>query len=187
MPDRPDSALLFFPPAAVAQVVNRWRRIYDPNVDTIEPHISLVYPFNLTAAEWPAQRTAFAASLEGFGPFHIQITRINRFLSPGLVLWLEPEDGGVIVRMYRRLEEHFPTLIEPPRPPFSVVPHMTVGFFDRLEDLEVAQQHIAAELTCLEFDVTELVFGASIGQGKWGRVDAIRLGPTFLYSKTAGF
>ncbi len=175
MPDRPDSALFFFPTTAVAQVVNRWRRVYDPNVDTIEPHITLVYPLNLTAEEWPAQRAAFVACLEGFAPFHIQITRLNRFETPGLVLWLEPEDGGVILRMYRRLVERFPAFIEPPRPPFSMVPHMTVGFFDQIEALDEAQQKIAAELTCLEFDVTELVFGASIGQGKWGKVDTIPL------------
>jgi hypothetical protein len=52
---------------------------------------------------------------------------------------------------------------------------MTVGFFDQIEALEEAQQKIAAELTCLEFDLSELVFGASIGQGKWGRVDGIEL------------
>ncbi len=176
MPDRPDSALFFFPPAAVAQVVNRWRRVYDPTVDTIEPHITLVYPLNLTTQEWPAQRAAFAACLEDFGPFHVEITRLNRFITPGLVLWLEPEDGGTIRRMYRRLEEHFPAFIEPPPPPFSMTPHMTVGFFDQIEALERAQHAIAAELTCLEFDLTELVFGASLGQGKWGRVDGILLG-----------
>jgi 2'-5' RNA ligase len=175
MPDRADSALFFFPPAEVAQVVNGWRRLYDPTVDTIEPHITLVYPFNLRAEDWPAQRAAVAACLEGFGPFHIEITRLNHFLTPGMVLWLEPEDGGVIARMFWRLEERFPDLIEPPHPPFSIVPHMTVGFFDQLEALEQAQQKIAAELTCLEFDVTELVFGASIGQGRWGRVDGIDL------------
>jgi 2'-5' RNA ligase len=175
MPDKADSALFFFPPAAVAQVVNRWRRIYDPNVDMIELHITLVYPFNLTTEEWPAQRAAFVTCLKGFTPFHIEIHRLNRFLSPGLVLWLEPEDGGVIIQMYRRLEERFPAFIETPRPPFSIVPHMTVGFFDSLEDLEEAQQRIAAELTCLEFEVNELVFGASIGQGRWRRVDSIRL------------
>jgi len=176
MPDRPDSALFFFPPAEVAQVVNRWRRVYDPNVDSIEPHITLVYPFLLTAQDWPAQRAAIAACLEGCPSFHVEITRLNRFVTPGLVLWLEPEDGGAIVRMFHLLQAHFPEFIELPRPPFAVVPHMTVGFFDQIEALEEAQHHIVAELTRLEFDITELVFGASIGQGKWGRVDGIRLG-----------
>jgi len=175
MPDRPESALAFFPPAAVAQVVNRWRRVYDPYVDTIEPHITLVYPLNLTAEEWPAQRAAFTACLEGFAPFPVEITRLNRFLSPGMVLWLEPEDGGQILRMYWKLQERFPAFIEPPVPPFTVVPHMTVGFFNSLEALETAQQKIAAELTCLEFELNELVFGAQITQGKWGRVDGIKL------------
>jgi 2'-5' RNA ligase len=176
MPDKPDSALLFFPPPQIAEVVNRWRRIYDPNVDTIEPHITLVYPFNLTAREWPAQRPGISACLEGFAPFHIEITRLNRFLSPGLVLWLQPEDSGAIIHMYWRLQERFPAFIDPPLAPFSIVPHMTVGFFPSLEALEEAQQKIAAELTCLEFEVNELVFGASLGQGKWGRVDGILLG-----------
>ena len=125
--------------------------------------------------DWPAQKPAFAACLEGFAPFHIVIRRLNRFLTPGLVLWLEPEDGGVILRMYRRLEEHFPAFIIPPPPPLSMTPHMSVGFFDQIEDLEEARQKIAAELTCLEFEVTELVFGAPIGLGQWGKVDGIEL------------
>jgi len=176
MPDRPDSALGFFPPAQVAQVVNRWRRLYDPYVDSIEPHITLVYPLNLTVEEWQIQRAAYTACLEGFAPFKILITRLNRFLSPALVLWLQPEDGGTIVRMHRQLEEHFPAYIQPPPPPFSFVPHMTVGFFDTLENLEAAQQKIAADLTRLEFEVSELVFAAETEQGKWGRVDGISLG-----------
>ena len=176
MPERPESALAFFAPPAVAQVGNRWRRLYDPYVATIEPHITLVYPLNLTAEEWPVQRAAFAASLEGFSPFRVHITRPNRFLTPGMVLWLQPEDDGTIVQMYRRLEEHFPAYIEPPRPPFSFVPHLTVGFFKTLEVLEEAQQRIAAELTPLEFEVDELAFAAQTQPGKWGRLDGIPLG-----------
>jgi 2'-5' RNA ligase len=175
MPDRPDSALAIFPPAQVTQVVNRWRRWYDPNVDTIEPHITLVYPLNLAVEEWPAQRATFAACLEGFAPFRIEITRLNRFLSPVRVLWLQPEDGGTITCMYRRLEERFPDYVEPPQPPFSFVPHMTVGFFNSAAALEEAQQKIASELTSLEFEVNEVAFAAQMAQGKWGRVDGIRL------------
>jgi 2'-5' RNA ligase len=175
MPDRPDSALAIFPPAQVTQVVNRWRRLYDPNVDAIEPHITLFYPLNLSVEEWPAQRSVFTACLDGFAPFRIEITRLNRFLSPARVLWLQPEDGGTITRMYRRLEERFPAYVEPPPPPFSFVPHMTVGFFNALADLEEAQEKIASELTSLEFEVSEVSFAAQTEQGKWGRVDGIRL------------
>jgi len=176
MPDKPDSALAFMAPPAVAQVVNRWRRVYDPYVDSIEPHITLVYPFNLTVEEWPAQRPALVDCLAGFGPFKVEITRLNCFLAPAMVLWLQPEDGGVITAIYRQLEERFPAFIEPPRPPFSFVPHMTVGFFNSLAALEEAQQKIAAELTCLEFEAEEVVFAATIAQGKWGTVDRIILG-----------
>ncbi len=175
MPDKPDSALAFFPPPRVAQTVNRWRRLYDPYVNAIEPHITLVYPLNLTAWEWPDQRAAFAESLSGFAPFRVEITRLNRFLAPALVLWLQPEDGGVLTRMYKLLEERFPAFIEPPQPPFSFVPHMTVGFFSSLEALEDAQRRIAAELTCLEFELSELVFAAQTEKGKWGKVDGITL------------
>ena len=175
MPDKPDSALAIFPPAQVMQVVNRWRELYDPNVNAIDPHITLVYPLSLAVEAWPAQRAAFAACLEGIAPFLIEITRLNRFLSPALVLWLQPEDNGMINRMYRRLEKRFPAYIEPPQPPFSFVPHMTVGFFQSIEALEEARQNITNELTCLEFEASEVVFAAQTEQGKWGRVDGIRL------------
>jgi 2'-5' RNA ligase len=124
---------------------------------------------------WPAQRAAFAACLQGFAPFRIEITRLDRFFSPALVLWLQPEDGGTITRMYRQLVERFPAFIEPPRPPYTFVPHMTVGFFNSLEAMEEAQQKIAGELTCLEFEVNEVVFAAQTEQKKWGRVDGISL------------
>jgi 2'-5' RNA ligase len=144
-------------------------------VDSIEPHITLVYPLRLTVEEWPAQWVAFAACLEGFAPFRIEITRLNRFLLPARVLWLQPEDGGIITRIYRRLEERFPAYVEPPLAPFSFVPHMTVGFFDTLAALEEAQEKIASELTRLEFEVSEVAFAAQTAQGKWGRMDGIRL------------
>ncbi len=179
MPEKAESALAIFPPAPVAQVVDRWRRLYDPYVDNMEPHITLVYPLKLSVAEWFTRRDAFAACLESFTPFRIQIHRLNRFLSPAMVLWLEPEDGGMITRMYKLLEDSFPAFIDPPQPPFSFVPHMTVGFFSSLAGLEKAQQEISAELPGLElaFQVNEVAVGASLaGQGKLEKIDIIRLG-----------
>ncbi len=170
-----DSALVIIPPAQVSQVVSRWCRWYDPNMEAIEPHITLFYPLNLTVEEWTAQRAAFSACLEGFTPFRVEMTRLNRFLSPMPILWVQPEDGGTIQRMYQRLEERFPEYIEPSQPLFSFVPHMTVGFFNSLATLEEAQEKIASELTRLEFEVSEVAFVAQTAQGHWGRVGGIRL------------
>ena len=44
-----------------------------------------------------------------------------------------------------------------------------------LAALEEAQEKIASELTRLEFEVSEVAFAAQTAQGKWGRMDGIRL------------
>jgi 2'-5' RNA ligase len=169
-----ESALAIFPPAEISQTINRWRQIYDPYVDIIPPHITVVYPLGISPQVWPEVRPIFVQSLEQFQPFQVKISTLNCFLSPQIVLWLQPEENEIICSMHTVIEERFPGYIH--RGSLNFVPHMTLGFFESRKKLEQAQQKISRELKPIEFMVDKLVY-ATLGEAKrWELVDHLPLG-----------
>jgi 2'-5' RNA ligase len=169
-----ESALAIFPPAEISQTIDSWRRVYDPYVAIIPPHITVVYPLGIPPQVWPEVRPIFIQCLAQFQPFQIKITTLNSFLSPQLVLWLQPEDNKVIRNLHTVLEERFPGYI--PRGPLTFVPHLTLGFFVSRKKLEQAQRKISRELEHMEFMVEELVYAALGEDKRWELVDHLPLG-----------
>jgi len=169
-----ESALAIFPSAEISQTIDRWRRVYDPYVALIPPHITVVYPLGISPQVWPEVRPIFIQSLAQFQPFQVKITTLNSFFSPQMVLWLQPEENEVISCLHTVLEERFPGFI--PRGPLTFVPHLTLGFFVSRKKLEQAQYKISREFKSMEFTVEELVY-AALGEGKrWELVDHLPLG-----------
>lgn len=169
-----ESALAIFPPAEISQTIDRWRRVYDPYVAITPPHITVVYPLGMPPQVWPEVRPIFIQCLAQFKPFQVKITTLNSFLSPQLVLWLQPDDNEVISSLHMVLEERFPGYI--PRGPLTFVPHLTLGFFVSRKKLEQAQRKISRELEQMEFVVEELVYAALGEDKRWELVDHLSLG-----------
>ena len=175
MADIGESALAIFPPADISQAINRWRQIYDPYVAIIPPHITVTYPLGISPQVWPEVRPIFIQTLAQFQPFQVKITALNSFLSPQLVLWLQPEDNEIISSLHTVIEERFPGYVH--RGTLTFMPHLTLGFFASRKKLDQANRKIIKELKPIEFMVEELVY-ATLGEDKhWQLVDHLPLGP----------
>ena len=143
-----------------AEMINGWRRRYDPAYPELEPHISLAYTPFVPLEQWPQVKPLVAACLAGFAPFRVILKEPGIFpgdspLEPN-VLWLKPEAGGVLYHMRQALEKQLPAYVPPMATPY--IPHVSIGFIQGGEALEQALALVRAELQPLEFSVTEVVY-----------------------------
>ncbi len=147
--------VIMLPEEATGQIAG-WRARFDPYHLTIPPHISLMYPPFVSRSEWQAERTALAQRLAGFPAFDVTLARTGAFLAPRHVLWLQPEDGGMIRLLEASVREHFG--LPPAPPPYEFTPHVTIGFFDDEAALRQAEAEVMATLAPLVFRVTETTY-----------------------------
>ena len=142
------------------EAIDAWRSRYDQTYPELEPHISLAYPPFVPFEQWKQVKPALVACLEAFEQFPILFNtpgffQANSPIEPH-VLWLKPEDGGMLERIRRTLEKEFPNFVPPM--PRSYIPHVSIGFIQGDEALQEALARVRAEMKPFEFEVTEVVY-----------------------------
>jgi 2'-5' RNA ligase len=157
----------------VARRVNRWRKLYDPSYPELAPHVTLAYPPFVHPDEWQQVRGAVAECLAAYPPFSIRLDGVGVFCDQPIVLWLNPNDGGVLGRIRKNLEKCFPQYV--PTLPFDYQPHVSIGFFEDEAKLEAARQRVEKAWKPLEFTAQEFVYAIQAGEDKWEMVDRIPL------------
>lgn len=158
-------ALAIMLPVEVTGQIAGWRARFDPYYLTIPPHITVMYPPFVWQAEWQAERAALARGLASFSPFDVTLARTGSFLAPRHVLWLQPEDGGMICRLEATVREHFGLPSSPP--PYEFTPHVTLGFFDDEPALRQAEAEVMATLAPIAFRVTAATYLYGREDGTW--------------------
>jgi 2'-5' RNA ligase len=162
---------VFLPPEA-SEVVNAWRRLYDPSFEFLAPHITLAYPPFVPPQDWKALKPTIEAALAAFTPFPVTLRSTGVFVGESYVLWLKPEDGGILIEMRRALEAALPEYV--PALPFAYQPHVSIGFFTDRESLQQAQAQVGSELRAsIEFQVTELHYVFQLEENVWTHYDRI--------------
>ncbi len=161
-------------PVEVTGQIAGWRGRFDPYHLTIPPHVTVMYPPFVSRSEWQIEREALARRLAGFPAFDVILARTSAFLAPRHVLWLHPEDGGMIRRLEATVREHFG--LPPAPPPYEFTPHVTIGFFDDEAALRQAEAEVMAALTPIVFRVTEATYMFGKEDGTWDVGDVLPLG-----------
>ena len=151
-----------------------WRRVYDPYYRTVPPHVSLAYPSFVRAENWSTARDALAQCLAAFPPFWVTLAELGAFEQPQAVLWLRPDDGGMLNRIHAALGEQFPHWVADG--PLGYIPHVTLGFFDSLDALAQARTKITAAWQPMRFRVRALTYAALETDGVWRIRDEVPLG-----------
>ena len=133
-----EASVLGFPlPSQLVEVVNElW-----PVGSRWQPHITLAYPPFIPKEEWPRLRPLIVECLASFPPFEITLSELDQFVGQENVLWLKPEDAGVVARIRAALEQRLPRYVSPL--PYSFIPHVTLEVFDDLEKLALARESLS--------------------------------------------
>ena len=143
-----------------------------PAIQRVPPHITLLYPFAP-----PRKLKAVIPTLERIcaeiGPFPTTLNQYSRFET---TLFLEPENPGPLLSLFRRLSQAFPKY-----PPYEgafgndLRPHLTLAEFRRPEELEALALPPAPSLTFI-VDRLHIFTGDPDRLGSWRSRAVIPLG-----------
>lgn len=116
-------------PAIETKQINQLRKRYDPQVNLIEPHITVVFP----VPEVVGERRLFLhleQVLRGWQPFVIQLRGLHQSADNSLFLLVQ-EGSSEIIRLHNEL--YTGVLAEFHRDDLPFVPHITLGSFSEDE------------------------------------------------------
>jgi 2'-5' RNA ligase len=175
-----ETAIIIVPPPDICAYADHYRSLYMPEImHNIEPHITVLGPFvpydQLQEAE-PKLREALAEcpprrlSLRSFGMFR-----------EGGVLFLQLADPERVRSIYRAIFARFPGY-----PAYGGHersgggddwhPHMTVGVFSELAELEKVYTELAVQRLYMGFEVERVVVKAQMDDGIWDTWAELPLG-----------
>jgi poly(A) polymerase len=147
------SAVVLIPPDDVHEPIQAIRRLHDPQMPRWMPHVTLLYPF------WPLARFAeaserLAAACAALAPLQVELPRFGTFRHRGHgTLWLAPEPRAALVAVQSALQAAFPDCAEQSRFPGGFCPHLSVGRFDPVEEMEATRARLQADWQPLSFRV----------------------------------
>jgi 2'-5' RNA ligase len=126
-------------------VVDRWRGQLDPLAPLgVPPHITVLFPFvpaTKVVRETLDKLDRLAASAHSF---QFRLTDVGRF--DQRVLWLGPDPVTPFVELTTRAVEAFPDYLPYGGQFNEVVPHLTIGDSDAVEQLTAAARSLRPSL-----------------------------------------
>ena len=170
-PKKGETGLVVVPPPDIRNEINMWRRVFKAYSSEVTPHITIMFPF-VPESRWSESRHDVTRALESIHPFNIKLRELGHFVHEESVLWLKPENGDNLIRIHARMQEIFGPHISPST--LAYVPHLTLGFFTRIEDLLQARATVQKQLKPLQFSVDRLIYAIFDDEG-WHIHDHIQL------------
>ena len=120
-------------------IIDKVRERYDPLVNHVQPHITLVFPFD-SDIETNELKEHISSVVSNTTPFEVILNGITPTNSFGRYLFLNIQKGGnEIIGLHNRLytgilQNYYPKWLKEN----VFLPHMTVGNFDNEEDFAMA-------------------------------------------------
>lgn len=157
-----------------ADYVDSFRRLYDPHVARILPHVTLAVAPELDVCDWMPARARIKEALSQISPFTIRVADLGTFMDD-LVLWLRPTaPHGELVMMRKMILGSFPDVVFDRANDF--VPHISIGFFAGRQALLQAMDAIRPELVPFSFRVVYVSYLQADEGNIWQCVDMVELG-----------
>ncbi len=136
--------IMIFPEFQNINTINEIRETYDPFVNNVSPHITLVFPFESKIKEYQL-RNWMNEALKGVKPFNVELEGIIKISSDSsLYLCLEVKKGKEEIReIHSRLYDGILKAYKPQwLSQVEFIPHMTIGKFSSEEELNIAYKKI---------------------------------------------
>ncbi|MGL4911851.1 MAG: 2'-5' RNA ligase family protein [Romboutsia sp.] len=130
--------IMIFPKFDNIEMINEIRCKYDPLANHVQPHITLVFPFDSDIAT-PDLKEHMYNVLKDFSSFEILLSTITPTYSFGRYLFLNIKKGNSeIIKMHERLYtgilgDYYPKWLCQE----NFLPHMTVGSFEDDESFKI--------------------------------------------------
>jgi 2'-5' RNA ligase len=171
MPKSGETGLVVVPPPDIRNEINMWRRVFKAYDSQVTPHITVTFPF-VREEVWGEKRRDVVRALANIHSFRIKLRELGSFVHDESVLWLKPENGNNLMRIHAIMQEVFGPHIG--HSTLAYVPHLTLGFFSKIENLLEARATIQKQLKLLQFTVDKLIYAVFDDEG-WRIRDHIQL------------
>ena len=144
-----------FPQIRDFDIIHAVRQKYDPAVEKIGPHITLVFPFESDIGT-EELREHLISALSGFRPFEVTLSGITGDALFEKFLFLNVGQGKKTIRaMHERL---YTGILEKFKPVWlrdgAFLPHMTVGKIEDREEFEEAVKETRNITDCFSTTIT---------------------------------
>ncbi|PTM59309.1 2'-5' RNA ligase family protein [Desmospora activa] len=115
--------ITFFPEKKVQDLINSYRKRYDPHYAWIPPHITLKEAFDLQDDELPQAIEHLERVSQEVAPFPITLTKVSSFYPTNNVIYIALEQEDSI----RRLHEKINSGMLHHESAYKFIPHITLG------------------------------------------------------------
>jgi len=170
-----ETALIIVPPPDICAYADHYRSLYMPEeVERIEPHITVSYPFAPTPLLSEVE-PRLRAVLAKCPPFFLSLRGFEVFSDTG-VLYLKIAHAERVHSLYRAILTEFPQY-----PAYGgqygdeFIPHITVGVFSDPEELERVYEELSVQRLFIGWDVEQIVVKCKMSDGIWDTWDDIPL------------
>ncbi|MGM7636156.1 2'-5' RNA ligase family protein [Bacillus sp. Hm123] len=142
--------VVIFPSKKTQDLVNSYRKRYDPHYSLIPPHLTLKGPFDAEESDLPKLVEQLKDAAKKHRPFTYQLSKVKSFQPLNNVIYIKVEPNEALTMMNEEL--HGDHVVGGPAE-YAYVPHLTVA--QKLSDAEHAD--VYNSLNMLSFDQEEMV------------------------------
>jgi 2'-5' RNA ligase len=148
---------MIFPKFKNMEIINKIRDKYDPAAKFVEPHVTLVFPFE-SDIETDVLKEHVRTAIKGIKPFKMSLKGITSKESFDNYIFVEVANGShEIIKLYKNLytgilEKHHPNWLHNTK----FVAHMTVGKLATKEEVFTALKDLAHIDTSFKTTIDEI-------------------------------
>ncbi|MBI9011314.1 MAG: 2'-5' RNA ligase family protein [Clostridiales bacterium] len=156
-----------FPRFKETDIIESIRKKYDYLYGLIEPHITLVFPFE-SDIKREVLREEIELKLKNFKPFKLSVSRVETNTEYGYYLFLSIDEGKDILKSLS--DELYQGQLKPFQASWDYKPHITIGRFENGKDLLAAYKEISALELSFE-TIVDRVYVEVIGEKEEAIID----------------
>lgn len=164
--------VVIFPSKKLQDIVNSYRKRYDPNYSLIPPHITLKYPFESTEEDIHKIANYLEEISADMHPLLLKVLKVSTFQPVNNVIYLKVEPNSDLVALQQKLQNDLMGSDNE----FAFVPHITLG--QKLTDAE--HSDIFGQISMLDLRHEEIIdrfhLLYQLENGSWTVYETYRLG-----------
>jgi 2'-5' RNA ligase len=138
-----------FPQKRVQDLVNSFRKRYDPHYALIPPHITLKEKFELPDDKLEKTVANLEQIAKEMKAFKVRFHKVSHFHPTSNTIYLAIDNEKPLVELHNKIESVF----EPTESPYDFIPHLTIGQKMSEEELH----DVYGSLRMRKFDLETLV------------------------------
>lgn len=115
--------IAIFPSKKLQDIVNSYRKRYDPHYALISPHITLKPAFKLEEEEVESFVEQVHEIAKGIGPIQLEVNKVKSFQPVNNVIYLKVEDDPNLTELYEKLQ----ALGKNSEDDYPFIPHITIA------------------------------------------------------------